>query len=154
MYQAVLATLEASALGQLARGLSWLYPLANLLHVLGAALLVGGIAVFDLAVVLRRDGAIPVHRVALGVAAFGLALQIPTGVVLLSAEATAAGMNPAFLFKLAMIGLGVLNVAVFHLRFGRALADGVLPPSATLYAALSFLAWTLALLAGRAIAYL
>jgi hypothetical protein len=38
--------------------------------------------------------------------------------------------------------------------FGRALADGVLPPSATLYAALSFLAWTLALLAGRAIAYL
>jgi hypothetical protein len=63
-------------------------------------------------------------------------------------------MNPAFLFKLAMIGLGVLNVAVFHLRFGRALADGVLPPAATLYAALSFLAWTLALLAGRAIAYL
>ena len=46
---------EQSGLGHAARSTSWLYPLANLTHVLGASLLVGAIAVFDLQV-LRSAG--------------------------------------------------------------------------------------------------
>jgi hypothetical protein len=154
VYAEALAALEASSLAQAARGTSWLYPLANLGHVLGAALLLGAIAVFDLVVLRKRAGEVAMARIALGVAAAGLALQIPTGIVLLSAEATAAGVNPAFLFKLAMIGLGLANVAVFHARFGAALRSDSLPPAARPFAFVSLTAWTLALLAGRAIAYL
>ncbi len=154
MYQAALAALEASALAQAARGLSWLYPLANLIHVLGAALLVGAIAVFDLAVLRGRSGDASVARLALIVAAVGLALQLPSGIVLLSAEATAIGVNPAFLVKMALILLGLLNVAAFHARYGALLRANEIPIAARTPAVISLFAWTVALLAGRAIAYL
>ena len=54
MIQELLAAFEASGLGHTARNSVWLYPLANLVHVLGAALLVGSIAVFDILVLRRR----------------------------------------------------------------------------------------------------
>ncbi|MGL4443623.1 MAG: DUF6644 family protein [Alsobacter sp.] len=154
MYAEALAALEASSLGQAARGLTWLYPLANLIHVLGSALLVGAIAVFDIAVLRGRTGEASVARIAIAVAAFGLALQIPSGVVLLSAEATAAGVNPAFLLKMALVAIGLVNVAYVHARFGRMLAANELPVAATIPAVVSLVAWVVALLAGRAIAYL
>ena len=85
-----------------------LYTCANLLHVLGAALLVGAIATFDAALVLRRDdSAAIVGRIAIPIAAFGVALQIPTGVVLLAPEARALGVNPAFFFKMTFLAVGL-----------------------------------------------
>ena len=50
----LLALLEASALGQVARSSSWFFPLSNIAHVLGGALLVGAIAVFDVLLLRRR----------------------------------------------------------------------------------------------------
>ena len=50
---AAFTALEQSSLGVAARGSGWLYALANVSHVLGAALLVGAIATFDIQV-LRR----------------------------------------------------------------------------------------------------
>lgn len=154
MYAEALAALEASALAQAARGLTWLYPLANLVHVLGSALLVGAIVVFDAAVLRGRTGEASVARIALAVAAVGLALQVPSGLVLLSAEATASGVNPAFVLKMAMIALGLLNVAYVHARFGAVLAADELPTAARGPAVVSLVAWITALLAGRAMAYL
>ncbi len=122
---------------------------------LGAALLVGAITTFDAALVLRRDdSAAIVGRTAIPIAAFGVALQIPTGVVLLAPEARALGVNPAFFFKMTFVAVGLLNVAIFHARFGRSLRSGVLNPGARALAGLSLTAWILVLLAGRMIAYL
>ena len=42
------AMVEASQLGAFARGSSWAYPAANLIHLLGLVLLVGGIGIVDL----------------------------------------------------------------------------------------------------------
>jgi hypothetical protein len=56
--------------------------------------------------------------------------------------------------KLAFIALGLINVALFHARFGSALRAGALPPEARAYALVSLLAWIVTLLAGRMIAYL
>lgn len=154
MYEGALAALEASALAQAARGLSWLYPLANLLHVLGAALLVGAIAVFDVTVLRGRGGDAAVARLALLIAAVGLALQVPSGIVLLSAEATALGANPAFLVKSALILLGLVNVTVFHARYGPLLRANEIPIAARTPAIVSLFTWIVVLLAGRAIAYL
>jgi hypothetical protein len=150
-----LAALEQSGLGHAARHSALLYTLANLAHVLGAALLVGAIATFDVALALRRLGeAATIGRVALPLAAAGLALQVPTGLVLLAAEARALGVNPAFFVKMAFLALGVLNVAYVHARFGGALRAGRLPGAARIPAAISLVAWLTVLLAGRMIAYL
>lgn len=154
-YAEWLAALEASGLGHAARHSSWFFTVANLLHVLGAAFVVGGIGVFDLKVLAATGrGAAEVGRVALPLAAAGLALQIPTGLVLLAVEATKLGVNPAFFAKMAFIAVGLVNLAVFHARFGSAMRDADLPPSARPYAAISLATWVLTLLAGRMIAYL
>jgi hypothetical protein len=122
--------------------------------VIGAALVLGGIAVFDIQVLLRRGWlAAQTGRVAIPLAAVGLALQIPTGLVLLAAEAGALGRNPAFYAKLAFIALGLLNLALVHARFRGALRTEV-PDGARVFAVVSLLAWTATVAAGRLIAYL
>ena len=146
---------EHSGLGQAARGSGWLYPLANLVHVLGAAFLVGSIATFDVAVMRHAHDAHAVYRAAISVAVIGLLFQVVSGTVLLSADASTVVRNPAFLFKMAMLVVGVTNVAAFHWRFGRAVkARAPLLLPARVLAAVSLASWALVLLAGRAIAYL
>lgn len=155
MYLDMLAALEASWLGHTGRHSAWLYTIANLLHVLGAAFVVGGIAVFDLKVLAEHGkNAQQVGRYAIPLAAAGVTLQIPTGVLLLAVEARALGMNPAFFAKLAFIAIGLVNVALFHARFNTNLRAGALPPEARTYALISLIAWIATLLAGRMIAYL
>ena len=154
MYLEWLAWLEASALGEVARNSAWLFLVVNVLHVLGAAFVVGGIVVFDLKVLFDREEAEETGRIAIPLAALGLLIQIPTGVTLLAVEARALGVNPAFYAKLAFIAVGLVNLAVFHARFGSAMRHGTLPSSARPFAAISLGAWVLTLIAGRTIAYL
>ena len=102
MYLDLLATLENSWLGHVGRHSAWLYMATNLLHVLGAAFVVGGIAVFDLKVLTEHGKhAWQVGRYAIPLAATGLALQIPTGLFLLAVEARALGVNPDAINPLA-----------------------------------------------------
>jgi hypothetical protein len=155
MYIDLLTSLEHSWLGHTARHSAWMFTIANLLHVLGSAFVVGSIAVFDLKVLADRGRqAWQVGRFAIPLAAAGLALQIPTGLILLAVEARSLGTNPAFYAKLMFIALGLANVALFHVRFGQVLRKDALPPDARVYALISLLAWVLVLLAGRMIAYL
>ncbi|MBB3017236.1 hypothetical protein FHR70_000276 [Microvirga lupini] len=155
MYLDLLAALEGSWLGHAGRHSAWLYTAANLLHVLGAAFVVGGIAVFDLKVLAEHGKhAWQVGRYAIPLAAAGVLIQLPTGMLLLAVEARALGTNPAFYAKLAFIALGLINVTILHIRFGSALRGGALPPEARAYALVSLLAWVVTLLAGRMIAYL
>lgn len=145
---------EHSGLGHAARSTTWLYPLANLIHVLGAALLVGAIAAFDIQVLRRGSELRAVFRSTIPLAAFGLALQAVSGVVLLSAEASTLVRNPAFQVKMAVLVLGLANVVLFHWRFDRSLKKDLPLDGARVLAAVSLASWLLVLLAGRAIAYL
>ncbi|WP_445504173.1 hypothetical protein [Microvirga sp. G4-2] len=155
MYLDLLAALESSWLGHAGRHSAWLYTLANLSHVLGAAFLVGGIAVFDLKVLAEHGkNAQQVGRYAIPLAAAGLAIQILSGILLLAVEARALGVNPAFYTKVVFIAVGLANVILLHARFNAALSAGSLPPEARLYALISLIAWIIVLLAGRMIAYL
>ena len=150
----VLLAFEHSGLGQAARSSGWLYPLANLAHVLGAALLLGAIAIFDIQVLRRSREASIVSHTAIPVAVVGFLLQAVSGTVLLSAEASTVVRNPAFQFKMAMLVFALANVALFHWRFGRALKTGAPLDGAQTFAAVSLASWVLVLLAGRSIAYL
>jgi putative copper export protein len=154
MWDSFLQVVEFSALGAAARGSVWLYPLANLMHVVGASLLVGAIVVFDL-MLLRNEfaRASDVSRVALGVAATGLAFLLLSGPVMFSAEATAFGRNPVFLAKMILILAGFSNLVLYHLAKRRPLIRSPVPPGARLHAAISAGVWILAVIAGRSIAY-
>ncbi|WP_375461667.1 hypothetical protein [uncultured Enterovirga sp.] len=154
MYLEALGWLQESPLGAWARSGGWAYAATNSLHVLGAALVLGSIAVFDVLVLSRRGAdAVGAARAAVPLAAFGLLLQLGTGFVLLAADARATGVNPAFLAKVALIALGLLNVAAIHLRFGAAWRGGFPAHDVRLYGLASLAIWTLVLLAGRLIAY-
>ena len=150
----LMTALEQSSLGQAARGSGWLYPAANVVHVLGAALLVGAIVTFDIQVLRRAPGANVVLRAVMPIAAFGLVAQLGSGFVLLSADAMPVVVNPAFQFKMAMLVLGLLNVAAFRWRFGAALKKDQPLGGAMGLASVSLASWVLVLLAGRFIAYL
>ena len=145
---------EQSGLGHAARSTTWLYPLANLVHVLGAALLVGAIAVFDVQVLRKAADLRAMGRATIPLAAFGVALQVASGIVLLSAEASTLVRNPAFQFKMAVLILGLANIALFHGSFDGRLKQGAPLDGARALAAISLGCWVLVLLAGRAIAYL
>jgi hypothetical protein len=150
---AAFTALEQSSLGAAARGSAWLYPLANMSHVLGAALLVGAIATFDIQLLRRANNVGIIARAVTPVAACGLALQVASGTVLLAADAMPVVVNPVFQFKMAMFAVGLINVAVFRWRFGGGLKAQIALEGATWLAALSLASWLLVLLAGRFIAY-
>lgn len=154
MWDSFLQGLEFSNLGSAARGSIWLYPLANLAHVVGATLLVGAILVFDILLLRRRcDLALAISRTALGVAATGLALLLVSGPVMFSAEATAFGRNPIFLAKMLFIAAGLVNLGLYHWARQHA-ASKPLPATARWHATFSAGIWIIAVIAGRLIAYI
>jgi hypothetical protein len=155
MWDAFLQSVEFSTPGFAARGSAWLYPLANLAHVVGASLLVGAIVVFDILLLRNRyEVAASISPVALGVAASGLTLLLISGPIMFSTEATAFGRNPIFLFKMLLIIVGFANLALYHRAKARALMYPPIPPRARWHAGISASVWILAVIAGRSIAYI
>ena len=156
---ALLVALEGSGLGRTLRGSLWLYPAVETLHILGFAVLVGSIVAFDLRLLTapdRFDVEGWVRRL-VPVAAAGLALAVPMGFLLFTAEATAYVRNPVFLAKMALLLLALANVLWFHLgsyRRRREVGPSMgIPPAMRLSAVLSMAAWTAVLICGRLIAY-
>ncbi len=154
-----LVALETSGLGEALRGSLWLYPLVEVLHILGLALLVGAVAAFDLRLMglHARLPAEALSRLLLPVAVVGFVLAVPTGILLFISEATALAGNPAFLVKMGLLIAALANIALFHCGAGRRILDwggGGRPPAAARVAgAASLLLWVAVLAAGRLIAY-
>ena len=162
-----LVALETSGLGETLRQSLWLYPLVEVLHILGLALLVGSIVAFDLRLIGLHAGlpARALSRLLLPVAVAGFAMVVPTGLLLFVSEATALAGNPAFLVKIGLLVLALANIALFHRGPGRQIhlwgghrdgypGGGKPPPAARLAGAASLLLWVGVLAAGRLIAYL
>lgn len=152
----LIVALEHSALGAAMRQSMFLYPAVETLHIVGLALLVGSIAVFDLAVlgVFRAASLGALARAAVPIAVVGLALAAPMGLLLFTTEATHIAVNPAFQAKLACIGVGLANAGIFRLVAWRGVLDGAAPAaSARIGAAVSLTAWLGAIAGGRLIAY-
>lgn len=108
--------LEASMVARALKAGPWVYPLANLAHLLGIALLFGAIAALD----LRLLGVWPeaplaaLARVTVPVAGMGLALALLTGPALLTVRATEYVENPFLWVKLGAVAVGLANLAALH----------------------------------------
>lgn len=149
------ASLEASLLGSVARESAWLYPVVSVLHVLGVALLVGGIVAFDLRV-LGFGRALPLEalaRLILPLARTGFAAAALSGLVMFAADATHLVSNPMVWLKAGLLAAAGANVALFH-RVAVLPRRGEPAALARASAACSVLLWLCVAAAGRAIAYL
>jgi len=151
------AQLEGSPLGAWVRGSAIGYPLANLLHLLGLVLLLGGIGLMDLrlAGAFRALPAAALARVLIPGAVVGLSLLAVSGTMMFAADAQPLLRSAVFRWKLLVVGAALLNVAAFHLLWGGRFEDwdrrARLP--ARLMAAGSLALWLSAASLGRLIAY-
>ena len=104
--------LEHSSLGETLRQAMWLYPIANVLHVLAVVAMIGSILAFDLRL-MGAAKALPIAglaRLLLPISAIGFVVAVITGSLLFIADATAVWNNPVFVYKLALIALGLVNI--------------------------------------------
>ncbi len=150
--EALLADLQASGLADTMRNSVFLYPLANVLHVLGALCFFAAVAAMDVRVL--GHGPVAGTRAFISrlrpAALAGLAVQLVTGVMLLAPEATHIGHNPAFRIKLVAILLGLLNVALLEILLRR---SEIVSGAGRASAAASLAFWLATAAAGRLIAY-
>ncbi len=155
--EALAALLEASALGQWARGSAVAHPIANVAHLLGLVLLVGGIGVVDLRLAGLWRG-LPVaalSRALTPVALVGIVLLAASGSVMFAADAGPMVNSNIFRAKMALIVLGLLHALLFRRLWRRRMAAWEAdPPLAGRLMALGSLSiWLCVGALGRLIAY-
>lgn len=130
------------------------YPVVNALHVAAIGALFTGVLLMDLAV-LGAIRSVPqekfvalLRRVAL--AAFAVALL--TGLTLFSIQARHYAENPAFLLKLGLIALAVLNFLAFTALERKGRAQGT-SSALRIFAVASIVLWSGVLVCGRFIGF-
>jgi len=149
---------EASALAAAVRMQPWIYPAANLVHVLGVSLLVGAIMALDLRLlgVCRRSlpaaGAVDLL---VPVAVVGAILAVPSGILLYLPDAVPLTGHLLMQVKAGLLVLGLANAVAFHLLWHRRLVtwDDGAPPISRAQSVFSIAIWLGVLSCGRLIAY-
>ena len=149
--------LQESGFAFAIRDSTWIYPIANLTHILGLALLVGSILMLDLRVlgVGRSVSIDALSRLATPFSILGICLSLSSGSVLFSADAAALAANPIFRLKMALLVAGLANALLFRLLWQRRIfgwMEGA-PVPAKLQAGLSGIGWLAVASCGRLIAY-
>ncbi len=154
-----IGAIEASGLGQAMRQSLWLYPIVEIVHILGLALLFGSIVVLDLRLLGLGKG-LSAKRLAghvLPWTAASFLLIVPSGLAMFVAHASDFIGNPVFVLKMGLILAAGINAAVFHTGAFRRNAgwdlDAPTPGAAKLAGGLSLLFWICAIACGRLLAY-
>jgi hypothetical protein len=133
------------------------YPFANLLHILGLVMLVGGIGILDLrlAGLFRRIPTVALSAALTPIAVTGLLLMIPSGATMFAADASALVNSSTFRTKLLLISLALANALAFRFLWQARIEqwDANPPAWGRLMAALSILLWLSVAGLGRWIAY-
>lgn len=161
MLESLLASIDESALAVHLRHSTWLYPVVNAAHILGIALLVGGIAPVD-AKLLGLWRAVPLAffaRTVLPFAVGGALLAIVAGALLFSVQPADYAALPVFWLKMALVLAGLANALLVHRSraWHAQLAGGGdtrAPARLRVGGALSLLIWLSVLLLGRLLGFL
>ncbi len=134
------------------------YLFVNAAHILGIGLILGAILPLDLRLLgLFRSAPLAVLGPFLSrAAAFGVVLAILTGLWLFSVRPAHYLGNAAFLWKLGLLALALVNIGLQHgnRHFRTAGTAGSIHPSVRVLAFLSMALWLSALVAGRWIGFL
>jgi hypothetical protein len=150
-----------SSLATSVREVGVLFPALESLHVIAITLVVGTIAVVDLrllGVASHRRSADRLIRELLPFTWAAFVVAVITGSLMFASKSIDYAENTAFLWKLVVLALAGLNMAVFHLGEHRRIAQWDLattPPTAARLAGLfSLILWTLVVVLGRWIGFL
>ena len=146
--------LEQSPVAAYLRASRWGYAALSAAHIFGIALIVGATLPLNLRLVGRWSTIARqvVARLLVPIAATGLVLALVTGLLLFSVRATEYSNLTIFWAKMAAVTVGGLSAIAAHIRHGLYFQNSNRPVLWEV-AAVSFLAWIAALLAGRLIAF-
>ncbi len=154
-----LVWLETSQVAVAMRQWTWLYPIVEIVHIVGFVTLVGAALMFD-ARLLGRSRPVAVsalERHLLPWARWSLLVVGPTGLLMFVAHATEMAENPALRLKLVLLATAFLNAGVFHRWPFRTVGDWDTEVRAPLLARanglLSIALWIGVIACGRLIAY-
>ena len=156
---ALFIALEQSEFAAAIRQSTWLYPAANVGHIISLVIFAGAVAVIDVRLLGGLAATAPGRLLARArvFAMAALAGMAVTGVMLFSAEASHLALNPVFQLKAALVGAGLVNVALYE--FGaKSVVEGLrpgaaIPAHARIVGAVSLLIWVAVAACGRSIAY-
>jgi hypothetical protein len=156
---ALFVALEESGFAAAIRQSLWIYPAANVGHIVALVCFAGAVAVMDVRLLGGLAATAPGLLLArvrwFALAAFGG--MAVTGFVLFSAEASHVALNPVFQLKAALVGAGLVNVALYEFVARREvdkLPPGVIMPArARIAGLLSLVIWVAVAACGRSIAY-
>ncbi len=129
----------------------WAYPMLEVVHLLGVALLLGNLVLLELRV-LGWGRALPLEplaRLSLGLAVLGFGLAAASGLLMFGTQAGELLANRVFTAKMVLIALAGCNAAWFHARRSLQRQDGVARSLMLVSTAL----WLLVLTCGRWIGY-
>jgi hypothetical protein len=150
--------LAASPLAAALRGSSALHAAVASVHLVGVALLVGSIAVFDLRL-LGLSRSLSVRRLAahlLPWTAASFLLIVPSGLLMFLARAQELIGSPLFALKMMLLLAAGTNAALFHAAVFRGAAawdvDAPPPWQARVCAGVSLLIWVSVIVCGRTLA--
>ncbi len=153
--------LETTPVGASVRQSLWLFPALETLHLLGMAALLATIGAFDLrlaGILLPREAISRLGRRLLPWAWLAFAVQVVTGSLLFSSEASHMLVNPAFRLKMLLIVLAGAHALAFHWATRKRISawDGQASPPllARLAGVLSLLLWIGVVTAGRWIGFI
>jgi hypothetical protein len=130
---------------------SWAYPMLEVVHLIGVALILGNLVLLELRVfgwasVLPIE---PLARVSLGLVGLGFGLAVVTGLLMFGTQPGELLANRVFTAKMALIMLAGCNAGWFHARRSLQLQD----TTARVSMLLSMMIWMLVITCGRWIAY-
>lgn len=155
---AFLASLETSWLGAAMRDSPFLYPIVNIVHLMGLVLIVGGIGLLDLRM-LGVAGHVPlpaIYGLLTRMALIGVVLQVASGIGLFASDAVALLGNDAFILKMLLFVVALMNAGLFRILWQRRVAgwDRQPPFFGLVQSALSLSLWLTIGILGRLIAYM
>ena len=150
--EAILTAIQESAFAAQVRDSTFIYPVANVTHVVTVIAFFGLVATMDLRL-LRVFSGVPADRLVAFLRPLAMALFliiVAAGFILFSAEAVPLARNAAFRMKAAAIALALVNVLLNDWSLRR---FGEMSFVVRATAAISLLAWLFVAAMGRMIAY-
>jgi hypothetical protein len=153
--------LEQTSVAASVRESIWLFPAIETIHLLAMSMLVISIAAFDLRLLDLAMRGVRVSELAQRLfpwAWVAFAVQVVTGLLLFSSEATRMVINPAFRIKMILIAVAGVHAAVFRSIAGRDMqewgAERSTPIRAKIAGGISILLWVGVVAAGRWIGFI
>ncbi len=157
---AICQWLEQTTVGTTIRESLWLFPIIETVHIFGIILLVGTTSILDprlMGLTFRDESVSKLGGRFLPRAWAGFLIQVTTGLLLFSSEATKMYINIGFEIKMLLIIVAGINALVFHSAAYQSVGkwdnDPVGPLSARAAGLISILLWFGIAAAGRWIAY-